>query len=626
MDPRLLRYYNQELQHLREVGSEFAQQFPKIAARLGMDGIEVTDPYVERLLEGVAFMAARVQLKIDAEFPRFTQRLLEIVYPNYLAPMPSMLVAQLEPQLDDPNLARGFKVARGASLVSQAGKGDKTSCEFRTAHEVTLWPLELTGAEYFSFAPDLPLAALRTGRRVKGGVRIRLRSTAGLPFDKLDLDCLRVFISGSDDAAYKLHELCHGACIGGIVRPMPQPSSQPWHEMLTADDVRAAGYSDEEALLPATLRSFQGYRLLQEYFAFPQRFLFLDIDGLGAAVRRHTGTELEIALLFDRGEPSLESVVDASNFALFCTPAINLFPKRADRIHLTDSTHMHHVVADRTRPMDFEVFQVTSVTGYGVGSDSEQSFHPFYAAFHEENARSPAYYMVHREPRLMSESQKQTGIRTSYVGTETYVSLVDPNEAPYRSELRQLAVTALCTNRDLPLQMPLHVGKTDFTLGAAAPVQAIRCVKGPSRPLAPLGEGPLAWRFISHLSLNYLSLLDSSASDGAAALRDMLALYAESADAAMKKQIEGVRSVRTRRSVRRLPFAGAIAYGRGVEIDLEVDELAFQGGSAFLFGSVMERFFARHVAINSFTETALRSLARGPIMRWVPRCGERPIL
>jgi type VI secretion system protein ImpG len=343
-------------------------------------------------------------------------------------------------------------------------------------------------------------------------------------------------------------------------------------------------------------------------------------------VRRHAGTELEIAILFDRGEPSLESVVDASSFALFCTPAINLFPKRADRIHLSDSTHMHHVVADRTRPMDFEVFQVAGVTGYGVGSDSEQTFHPFYAAFHAEDARSPAYYMVHREPRLMSETQKQTGIRTSYVGTETYVSLVDPNEAPYRSDLRQLAVTALCTNRDLPLQMPLHVGKTDFTLGTAAPVQAIRCVKGPSRPLAPLGEGPLAWRFISHLSLNYLSLLDSSPADGAAALRDMLALYAQSADAGMKKQIEGVRSVRTRRSVRRLPFAGAIAYGRGVEIELEVDELAFQGGSAFLFGSVMERFFARHVAINSFTETALRSLARGPVMRWVPRCGERPIL
>ena len=624
MDPRILRYYNQELQHLREVGAEFSQRFPKIAARLGMDGIEVTDPYVERLLEGVAFMAARVQLKIDAEFPRFTQRLLEIVYPNYLAPLPSMLVAQFEPQLDDTNLARGFTVPRGSALLSQAGRGDKTTCEFRTAQDVTLWPLELTSAEYFSFAPDLPLASLRVGKRVKGGVRIRLRSTAGLPFNKLELDRLRVFLSGGDEAAYKLHELCLGACIGGMVRPVsPAPA---WHELIAPENVRAAGFRDEEALLPATLRSFQGYRLVQEYFAFPQRFLFVDIDGLAPALNRHDGSELEIVLLFGRGEPMLESAVDASSFALFSTPAINLFPKRADRVHVTENTYNYHVVADRTRPMDFEIFEVAAVTGYGAGSESEQPFYPFYAAYHAEDAEHRAYYMVQREPRLLSENQKQTGIRTSYVGSEVYVSIVDPEEAPYRSDLRQLAITTLCTNRDLPLQMPLHVGKTDFSLNSAAPVQSIRCVKGPSVPSSPLGEGTVAWRFISHLSLNYLSLLNSGENEGAEALRQMLGLYAGSSDAGAKKQIEGLRSVRTRPSVRRLPFAGTLAYGRGIEIVLEVDELAFQGGSAFLFGAVMEQFFARHVSINSFTETVLRSTARGEVMRWVPRCGERPIL
>jgi type VI secretion system protein ImpG len=354
--------------------------------------------------------------------------------------------------------------------------------------------------------------------------------------------------------------------------------------------------------------------------------MFIDIDGLAPAFRRHAGTQCEIVLLFGRGESMLESVVDAGNFGLFCTPAANLFPKRADRIHVTDNTYNYHVVADRTRPMDFEVFEVTGVTGFGAGSDSEQPFFPFYAAYHAEDQAHRAYFMVQREPRLMSESQKQTGLRTSYVGSEVYLSIVDPEEAPYRSDLRQLAVTTLCTNRDLPMQMPLHVGKTDFTLDSAAPVIAIQCVKGPSKPSSALGEGTLAWRFISHLSLNYLSLLNSSEGEGAAALRQMLGLYAGSADADVGKQIEGVRSVRTRASVRRLPYSGTLAYGRGIEIELEVDDLAFQGGSAFLFGSVMEQFFSRHVSINSFTETVLRSLARGEVMRWVPRCGERPIL
>src|SRR5688500_15681500 len=255
MDPRLLRYYNQELQHLREMGAEFSQQFPKIAARLGMAGIEVTDPYVERLLEGVGFMAARVQLKLDAEFPRFTQRLLEIVYPNYLAPTPAMLVARLEPDLDDTNLAQGFTVPRGTGLMSQAGKGDRTTCEFRTSQDVTLWPLELTGAEYFSFAPDLPIASLPVANRVRGGLRLRLRATAGLPFKQIALDKLRVFLTGADETAYKLHELCLGACVGAFVQPLNQPST--WQHFIKADRVRPAGYKDDEALLPATVRGFQ---------------------------------------------------------------------------------------------------------------------------------------------------------------------------------------------------------------------------------------------------------------------------------------------------------------------------------------------------------------------------------
>ena len=169
--------------------------------------------------------------------------------------------------------------------------------------------------------------------------------------------------------------------------------------------MRALGYSDEEALLPATLRgTFQGYRLLQEDLRFPQRFLFVELVGLPTAVRRHSGEELEIALLFGRGERALESLVDSGTVSLFCTPAANLFKRRADRIDVTDNTYNYHVVPDRTRPMDLEVFEVTGVTGYGSGMEGEQHFHPFYAAYHEDNAAHNAYYTVQREPRLMSES------------------------------------------------------------------------------------------------------------------------------------------------------------------------------------------------------------------------------
>ena len=624
MDPRLLRYYNQELAHLREMGGEFAAQFPKIAARLGMDGITVTDPYVERLLEGVGFLAARVQLKLDAEFPRFTQRLLEIVYPNYLAPTPAMLVAQFNPDLSDANLATGFTIPRGSSMRSLLGKGDMTACEFRTAQDVTLWPIEIAHAEYFSFAPDLPLATLPIGAKIKGGVRLRLKTAPGIKFNLLTLDRLRLFLSGSDEIAYRLHELIGGACLGVVAAPVIKP--WPWRQYIAPQHVSCAGYGDEEALLPVSLRNFQGYRLIQEYFALPQRFLFVDIDKLLAAIAKHDGDELEVVILFQRGDPALESVVDAGNFSLFCAPAVNLFPKRTDRIHLAEANHEYHVVVDRTRPMDFEVHEVTGVTGYGVGQDSEQPFMPFYAAYHEEETSHSAYFTLSREPRLMSVAQKRSGARSSYVGSEVFISLVDPDEAPYRSDLRQLAITTLCTNRDLPLSMPLGLGKTDFNLDSAAPMVSIRSIKGPSKPYSPLSEGAIAWQFVSHLSLNYLTLLDTTEREGASVLREILELYAVNADAGIKKQIEGVRSVRVKRLVRRLPMPGPISFGRGLEITLELEELAFQGSSAFLFGSVMEKFFARYVSLNSFTETVLVSRERGEVMRWRARCGNRPIV
>jgi type VI secretion system protein ImpG len=626
MNPRLLQLYEFELQHLREMGAEFAAQSPKIAARLGIRGVDmVDDPYVERLIEGAAFLAARVQLKLDAEFPRFTQALLEIIYPHYLSPTPSMVIAQFSPDKNEPTLAGGTRmVPRGTTLFSVQGPDDATACEFRTAHDVPLLPIEVASASYFSYAPDLPLNALTLPQPVRGGVRVRLRTTAGLKFEQTSIDRLCFYLGGRDDVANKLLELGLATGLGVLVRPIggrPQDFT-----LLPASTIRPVGFADEEALLPLSLRSFQGYRLLQEYFALPQRYRFIELTGLASSLRRAGGAEVEIVILLGRGDPTLESVTDASNLQLFCTPAVNLFDKaRIDRVHVSDSTYEFHVVADRTRPLDFEIYQVTDVVGHGAGDDSEQQFLPFYESTSRDVKDESAYFTTRRQLRVIPPDQRRRG-RSGYVGSEVFLSLVDSKQAPYSADLRQLSIRALCTNRDLALQMPLGLGETDFSLNVAAPVTAVRVISGPSRPFSPVADGAIAWRAISHLSLNYLSLVGATPQQGAKALRDLLELYATTTDVSARRQIEGILSVNATRVVRRLPGRGPIAFGRGVQIAVQVDEMAFEGASAFLLGAVLDRYFARYVSINAVTETVLRSQSRGEINRWTPNWGTRPTL
>ncbi|GAB4267884.1 MAG: type VI secretion system baseplate subunit TssF [Methylomicrobium sp.] len=622
MDPRLLNYYNRELQHIREMGGEFAKEFPKIAGRLGLDGFECADPYVERLLEGFAFLAARTQLKVDAEFPRFTQHLLDIVYPHFLAPTPSMAVAQFHPDLKEGSLNEGFVIPRDTSLRSQIGKGEQTACEYRTAHDLTLWPIELADAEYLAGAGAVANLGIPVLPGVKAGIRIRLKSTAGLNFDQIALDRLPLYLRGVGELPMKIYEQLMGNALATVVQPVQKPFA--WQRIIKHAPIEPLGFSAKQAILPFVSRAFQGYRLLHEYFAFPERYMFVELTQLREPLRQCSDNELDIIVLLNRANPQLINSVDASRFALFCTPVVNLFPKRTDRIHLNNRTTEYHIVPDRTRPMDYEIYQLTEVIGYGGGADEKQEFLPFYQSGGAINQKqSRAYYTLYRTPRLLSSKQRQYGPRSSYIGNEIFISLVDADEAPYRSELKQLGVDSLCTNRDLPLQMPVGIGKTDFTMPMGAPVDAIRCLSGPTRPRPSRAYKDTSWQLINHLSLNYLSLINHNETEGAIAFRSLLALYGENSDPAVRKQIEGVLSLHSKPIVRRIDNAGPIVFGRGLELELTLDEAAFEGSGVYLMGCVLEHFFAQYVSINSFTEAVLKTSDRGEVMRWPTRIGKR---
>jgi len=632
MDARLIRLYEDELAHLRELGREFAREHPK-ARHLGLEEMEVADPYVERLLEGFAFLTARVRLKLDAEQPRLIEQILQTLYPNFAAPVPSAMIVRLDVDASDPNLARGFDVARGSAVRSRLLRGQDTAVEFRTAMPVTLWPLTLTEARYFSHAPDLGLTRIPSARSAKGGLRLKLQLGGGLTWDRLPLDRLVFHIAAEDDVAWRLHGLVLGNGIGSLVAPVaavgtggaaPAAASETlWRD---AASLEAVGFGAQEAMLPEFDRMFSGHRLLQEVAALPQRLLFFEVRQLRERLAAVRGNEAEIVLLFDRGEADLGPLVDAQSFALFCTPAINLFAKRLDRVQLGPGSAEYHVVPDRMRPMDYEVHHIEHVTGHGAsGTDSAREFAPLYRATHHSLPEGDGYFSLRRTPRRPSERQRQVGARVpSYLGDEVYLSLVDGEHGAYRDSLRQLSVTAWVSNRDLPVLLPREGaggGDGQWQLDAPGPVSGVRCLRGPTRPVTRRIEGDAGWQLVSQLTQHHLSPGDDP-EQAAAALRTALRLYGP-ADDTWIRQTDGLRQLRVSTVVRRLPFAGPLSFGSGIALELEVDDAAFQGASAFLLGSVLERFFARHAAINSFTQFTLRGTSRGHIKTWPPRLGGR---
>ncbi len=623
MTPRLLDYYEKELRFIREMGFEFAKRYPKIAANLDLGSTECSDPYVERLLEGFAFLTARIQLKMDAEFPRFTQHLLEIVYPHYLAPLPSMMIVQINPDYKGGITEAGFVLNRGTKFFSRAVGGGRSRCEFKIAHEVNVWPIRVREAVYLPLGQVPVHPGLHT-KKIKSGFRIKLQAAANYRFNQLATDQLTFYLHGTGSLPVQLYELIMGHCLSVVIR---NPSNQQSY-VVDRSMLQSVGYSQEESLLPDTAQTFQGYRLLQEYFALPERFLFFQLNHLNTVIQQCDTDEIEILILLDVSQDKLEHVVHAENFRLNCTPAINLFEKRADRIHLKQHNAEHHLVVDKTKSNDFEVFSILEVIGFGSDMQSEQTFRPFYSNSHEHsgNTGTFAYYTIRRQPTLFPVNTSSNSLKTEYVGSEVYLSLVDSSQMPFDTEMKQLGVRALCTNRDLPKLLLLDGGKSDFSWEVSAPIDHIVCLVGPTDPKPSATESSYMWRLINHLSLNYLSLVNNDRQQGAKALRDMLALYADYSEHAIAKQIEGLQSIQCRPITCRVPLKGPITFGRGLEITVTFDEAAFAGGSSFLMGAVLDRFLCKYASMNSFTQVRISTKERGEIMQWPVRSGTRILL
>ncbi|UYU31329.1 type VI secretion system baseplate subunit TssF [Siccibacter colletis] len=623
MNQTFLDYYNKELTFMREMAGEFAEKHPKIAGRLGMHGIEVADPYVERLIEAFCFMSARTQLKLDAEFPHFTQRLLDVIYPGYNSPTPSIGVIKLHPDVKQGDLTQGYNVRKGSAFWSRISPGEATRCEFRTGQDVTLWPLEIIDARLTSSPPDIP--AMEPWRikqsTLKGALRIRLKVPGDLVFAQLaDFDRLPVYIHGDERIVSHIFELIHAHTIAMIIRSGKEGSSQD--VVINKTPLMFEGVDPSQSLLPVSWNIFHGHNLVHEYFACRQRFYFFTLTQLKKGLSKNNSNEAEVIILLDHLTPELVGHVDASRFSLFCTPAINLFPRRLDKIEINRALNEFHVVPDRSRPLDYEVYSIEKVRGQQAESSEEIVFNPLFQTRQEDNGNYGRYFSLTRKPRVKDKNQRKYQTRTPYTGTEVFISLVDQLEAPYSDHIRYLSVDAMVSNRDLP-QLIAHSSGVDLTTSDAAPLSGATFICLPGAPRAPFAAGEAAWRLIRQLNFNYQPLSHIEHKPGGEALRSMLRLFVDTADQDSNRQISGLVGCKTAPVVRRLPGDGLLIYGRGIRCELTVDEECFSGISPYLFGLIMENYIARHASINVFTEMELRSMQRGIIGTWQARPGRR---
>jgi type VI secretion system protein ImpG len=629
MNESFLKNYEEELGHIREVGSEFGRQYPRIAGRLAMGRNACDDPFVERMIEGFAFLAARVRSKLDAEYPKFCESLLETIYPQILGPVPSMAIVELHP---DPQLAGSFKIPRGTTLTSHLGTDEDTRCEFRTAHDVMLHPVRIMRDEPPRFfSRDIDRLRLPAKAAARSALRLRIGHLQGdKSLDSIeDMDELVIHVAGNLDVAGTVYEELMAHCSHVFLRPVGEGLAILPGQLfaLGVDDLDLCpmGFEPGESLLPSDTRTFEGYRLLREFATLPERYLFFRLKGAGLKrfVAACASSAMDVVFVFNRSREELARLVDEDRFKLFATPAINLFEKRADQIQISRRFHESHVVVDKTRTLGFEVFQVKSVRGVGEHAASRVNFEPFYRC---SSAREgvQGFFTVRREPRQLTHRENRFGAATSYTGSEVYLSVVDGGNALHRDEIVGLSVVVTCSNRHLPLCIPIGEHETDFFVDAGLPLSRVRCLKNPTRPIEAPGGGDSAWQLISHLSLNYLSLVDDE--HGASALREILGIYTHGIGGDAAYWTGGLVGVASKPIIKRHRGGGAVAFVRGLEVTLTIDESKLAGSSVYVLGAVLSRFIAKYVSINSFVDTVVESTRRGVISRWSGVDGKREIL
>ncbi|MEP7355414.1 MAG: type VI secretion system baseplate subunit TssF [Acidobacteriota bacterium] len=603
----LLNYYERELTFLRQMGAEFANRYPKVASRLLLEPDRCEDPHVERLIEASALLAARVHKRLDDDFPEITQAMLNVVYPHYTRPLPAMSVAEFH--LREGGMTTPIRIPRNSMLFSKPVEG--MPCRFRTSYDTDVWPMRVSEAQWLT--PDRLDPPLRATDAV-AVLRVRIDCWPDVHLKDLPLSSLRFYLNGELPLVHTLYELLCNNCQSIILRD-PRPGFRHRPIELIPDALRPVGFADNEGMLPYSKRSFSGYRILQEYFAFPEKFFFLDLMGLDALRVGDFKDRFEILFLispFERTDRHqlLEVGVGPRTVRLGCSPIVNLFGHTAEPIQLDQTRFEYPVVPDFRHGRSMDIFSIDEVLCTYEATGKTAPFEPFYS-FQHGAAR--------KDTKFWNATRSTGGPRG---GDRVLLSLVDTSGHPLSLNLDTLTIRCTCSNGELPARLPFGDERGDFVLEEGSAIDRVIALRKPSAVVRPPVGREALWRLISHLSLNYLSLVE----DGREALQEILRLYHHNASS-LDQQIEGIAALSSERKFARVIGDHGISYVRGLRVKMELDEDRFVGGGVYLFASVIEHFLAQYVSMNSFSQLAVGTRQRKELIReWAPRTGNRILM
>lgn len=645
MNRAFLELYNQELRLLYERSKQFAEEFPGVADRLGGLTRETMDPGLDSILQGSAFMAARVQLKLKSEFAQFTSALLDQLLPNYLAPIPAATLVQATPPYEDPGLVEGRRFSRGDYLDAvYVEKERRVACRFRLRSDLELWPLHIEQAEYYAAPAPLHALGLEVAPGVMAGLRLgfrRLSTKPGVekpngakpegPVKDVKVDRLPIHILGAQNDAIPVYEQLFANLKRITIRYLD--SFGDAHFLAAPlSMIEQVGFGENETLGENDDRVFAGFNLLLDFFSFPEKFLGFRLTGLRKLLSRIDAPAFDVIFEFSDVVPRMASVVRPEMFALYTVPIVNLFEMNCSRVPIRRNEHEHHVVPDRSRTLDYEAHQIIDVYAHYQGrKDKVPVYHLYSQPTEKIRASDALYYTARRLTRRRTTEERRTGVLSAYVGTELFVSLYEPSALDDRERVRELSVRVLASNRHLADQLPIGEAGADFYLvdDTSIPLRCVSALTRARESLVTLERkrsdaapyGATQWKLLNFLARNHLGIVDHDEKDRAGGLRELLTLFTDLSDTISEQRIRGIEGVSARPMVRRLRQKNGFNAARGIEITVTLDEKAFEGMGVFLLGAVLDRFFAEYTSINSFTETVIETRQRGLIKRWPPRGG-----